>query len=164
MKTTGQEGYSLVELIVVIVIIGLMVAFVMPTFSGRLGGMETEANRIASALRFASEASAAHKHTRAVKFDISAKTMAHDMDGKMEVRKLDSLYSVELLSKGEVTEGEVIIFFSPQGFTEHMSVHLRDKDKALTVQFNPISRKVKIFEPPIDEKEKDEKKGETKKG
>jgi len=54
--------------------------------------------------------------------------------------------SVELQSKGRVSEGELIIFFSPMGASEAFGFFLMDNDKTMTVNFNPLSGRVKIIQ------------------
>ncbi len=119
----------------------------MPRFSDGQDRLKAQARRVASVMRFASDAAAARKAQRALKFDMQAKTLTYDQDGRMVTYALESLIAVEMTSRGMVTEGELVVIFDPQGFNETLNVHLQDDEQSLTVSYSPISRKVRILEP-----------------
>jgi Tfp pilus assembly protein FimT len=154
-----DRGLSLLELIVIMFILSAILMIAMPKFAGLRSGLKDQASHVASVLRFASDMAAARKEERAVKFDFSTHSMSYDQEGSLRTFDLDSLSSVELLSRGEVKEGELVVIFSPEGLGEFMSVHLKKNDASLDVEYNPISRRVSILAPEEEEdKQQEEKK------
>ena len=67
----GRSGFTLLELIVVLVIIGLMSALIAPRLKGPMGRLDlrTAAKNISSALRYARSQAAAEKTTYVALFD-----------------------------------------------------------------------------------------------
>lgn len=147
---------SLLELVLVMFILSAILMVAMPKFAGLRSGLADEANRVASVLRFVSDAAAAHKAERAVKFNFANHTMDYDQEGTLRTYDIDDLLSVELLSRGEVKEGELVVVFSPEGLGQFMTVHLKRDKALLDVEYNPISRRVSILTPEDKKREKKE--------
>ncbi|MBM4137459.1 MAG: prepilin-type N-terminal cleavage/methylation domain-containing protein [Nitrospira sp.] len=142
-----RSGFTLLELITVIFIISLLLAIVFPSFYG-FGekNLKTDARRIASVLRYLNDTAIATKETYFLKFDFDRDTLSwKDSDGERK-EGFKTLSSVELQSKGEVKEGQIMILFSSLGIQENITVHLRDKDEEMAVTFNPISGRAKIMQ------------------
>jgi general secretion pathway protein H len=142
-----RPGFTLIELIVVVFIISLTAALVFPSFYGLgEGKVSSDAKKIASLLRYLNDTAIYTKETYSLKFDLQDDSLSwKGPDGdKREVIK--SLSSVYLSSKGEIKEGEVTIFFGPLGASENIQVHLKNKEKGMTVTFSPISGRAKIVE------------------
>jgi general secretion pathway protein H len=141
------DGFTLIELVVVLFIISLTAAVVLPSFYN-LGQrrIASDANRIASLLRYLNDTAMYTKESYSLRFDLKDdEILWHGPDGEkhQDVRSLSSLY---LPSKGQIDEGEVTIFFGPLGAAETIEVHLKDKDRDMTVSFNPVSGRAKISE------------------
>jgi len=67
----NHRGFTLLELLVVLVIIGLMSAFVVPKLAGPLGNLnlKTASQKISAALRYARSQAASEKTTYVALFD-----------------------------------------------------------------------------------------------
>jgi hypothetical protein len=133
------------ELVVVLFIIALMAALLMPSFETSEGRMKSEARKMASLLRYLNETSAAKKKNLSLRFDLGEGTVTPSEGvGGRELR-LETLYGVELQTRGLLKEGELTVFFPPLGLREHMWVYLGHGDNGLTVALNPVSGRVKIY-------------------
>jgi general secretion pathway protein H len=142
-----SDGFTLIELVVVLFIISLTAAIVFPSFYN-LGErrIASDANKIASLLRYLNDTAIYAKETYSLKFDLKEGTISWkgpDGEKHEEIKSLSRLY---LPSKGQINEGEVTIFFGPLGAAENIEVHLKDKEKDMTVSFSPISGRAKISE------------------
>lgn len=139
-----SRGFTLLELVVVVFIVSLALAVVAPTFSTSGGKLKAEAREAASIVRYISDASAMRKTTLALGFDLDKGVISWAGEGRQRRERFDSLRSVELPSRGEVREGELVVFFPPIGLSEHLYIHLALAGEEMTVSFNPISRRTKI--------------------
>jgi general secretion pathway protein H len=68
----SQQGFSLLELVVVLVIVGAVSALVVPRMTGALSNtrLKTAAKQICAVLRYARSTAASRKITRTVAFDL----------------------------------------------------------------------------------------------
>jgi prepilin-type N-terminal cleavage/methylation domain-containing protein len=140
-----SKGFTLLELIVVIFIVSLMLAVSFPYFTIREGGrLKSEAARIASVLRYLNDSAVSAKETYAVKFDLMQKTVSYKGPDGEKVERIDDLSDVSLQSRGTVSDGEVIVFFTPTGASENFIIHLRGEDSAIAVSANSLSGRVRI--------------------
>lgn len=140
-----RAGFTLLELIIVIFLISLMLALAIPSFTV-LGEsrIKSDAKRLASIVRYLNDSAISTKETFSLKVDFKEDLIAYNgPDGKKSER-FESIYAVELQSRGVVSKGELIIFFGPLGASEAFSFLLRDDEKIMTVVFNPLSGRVKI--------------------
>jgi hypothetical protein len=64
-------------------------------------------------------------------------------DGE-KVERIDNLSSISLQSRGTVSDGEVIVFFTPTGASESFTIHLRGENSAIAVNSNSLSGRVRI--------------------
>jgi general secretion pathway protein H len=142
---SAGDGFTLIELAVVLFIISLTVAIVFPSFYN-LGErrIDSEANRIASLLRYLNDSAIYTKETYSVKFDFKDDAISWDGPDGEKHEKIKSLSSLYLPSKGQINEGEASIFFGPLGAAESIEVHLKDKERGMTVSFSPVSGRAKI--------------------
>ena len=141
-----RAGFTLLELIIVIFVISISLAVVFPSFYG-FGEKEikADARRIASVLRYLNDSALAKKDTYSLKFDLEENTVSwYGPDGG-KTEKLKSLSSIEIQSKGEVKEGQVVIFFNPLGIEESIAIYLQDGEERMSVTLNSISGRVKIM-------------------
>ncbi|MBI5639752.1 MAG: prepilin-type N-terminal cleavage/methylation domain-containing protein [Nitrospirae bacterium] len=140
-----QKGFTLLELIVVISIISLFVALAFPAFYGlEERGLKSDARKTASLLRYLHENAIASKKTFSLQIDLSEHALSWNGPEGNKNEELSSLADIYLQSKGNVKEGQVIVFFGSSGIQEPIEVRLRAKDKTMTVSFSPISGRAKI--------------------
>ncbi|MFC1769931.1 Tfp pilus assembly protein FimT/FimU [Nitrospirota bacterium] len=146
LKTSGSQGYTLIELLAVLIIIAVGAALVMPAFSRPANTLKAEAGKIASTLRYLNDHAASTKRQTSVIFDLKSKQILWEKGDEKEKLEVSSMLGVELPSKGLVKEGQLIIYFNPSGVAEPVTVHLRRGDSTLEVTYNPISRRAKIHD------------------
>lgn len=142
-----KRGFTLMELIVVLFIISLLIGIVFPTFYGvEEKRLKSDARRIASVLRYLNDSAISTKKTYFLKFDLSKGSISWDGPEGVKTEHFRSLTSLELPSKGEVKEGEIILFFGPFGVEENIAVHLRTEEEGMKVTFSPVSGRAKIIQ------------------
>ncbi len=141
-----EEGFTLLELAVVVFIISMLAMLVFPAFFGTGNKITAEARKTASLLRYLNDNAIATKNTYPLKFDIPNGVLSWQGPDGEKTERLKSLASLTLTSKGNIREGEVTVFFGPLGLGENLAVHLRDEDKDMTVSLSSLSGRVKIVE------------------
>jgi general secretion pathway protein H len=140
-----RKGFTLLELIVVLFILSLVLAVSFPSLSG-IGENRTnsDAKRLASIVRYLNDSAIATKNTLHMKIAFADRAVSyHGPDGDKS-EKFDSLSAIELPTKGMVSEGEIIVFFSPLGASESFTMYLRDDKSEMQITFNALSGRVKI--------------------
>lgn len=140
-----NNGFTLIEIIVVIFLISLMLALVIPSFSviGE-SRIKSDAKKLASILRYLNDSAISTKETFSLKVVFKERLIGYNGPDGEKTERFDSIFAVELQSKGTVSEGELIIFFGPLGASEAFRFFLRDDERVMTVAFNPLSGRVKI--------------------
>jgi general secretion pathway protein H len=140
-------GFTLMELMVVIFIISMLAAVIFPSFSG-MGEkkLDAEARKIASLLRYLNDGAIYSKKTYSLEFDMRNGTLDWNGPDGEKSEQFKNLLSVELPSRGEIKDGQLILLFGPLGMGENIQVSLRNEDTMSVVSFNHISGRVKITE------------------
>ena len=140
-------GFTLLELMVVIFIISVVLALALPTFTGMgENKLLSDAKRIASILRYLNDSALSTKESLTLKVDFKDKVIAYNGPEGEKSERFDSLSGVELQSRGMVTEGELIVFFSPLGAQENITMHLGDEGSRISVALNSMNGRVKIIQ------------------
>jgi len=141
----GQLGFTLLELVVVIFMVSLLTAIIFPSFY-RWGdrGLEYDARRIASVLRYLNDRAISSKETCSLKVDLQKDIISWKSPDGEKREGFPSLVSITLQTRGEVKEGEVILFFGPLGIQEAIAIRLKTGDKGMRIAFHPVSGKAKI--------------------
>ncbi|MBA3016628.1 MAG: prepilin-type N-terminal cleavage/methylation domain-containing protein [Proteobacteria bacterium] len=141
-----NNGFTLLELIVVIFIVSLMLAFSFPHFDGMGDGkMKSEARNVASILRYMNDSALATKETCTIKVNFGQKTLSYKGGGEEKIENLMNLSGLHLQSRGTVSDGEVIIFFGPIGASESFTVYLKGEKSKTAITFNCLSGRVKVL-------------------
>jgi len=144
----GEGGFSLLELMAVIIIIGLLSGLVLATFSTTGSRLEREASALATIIRTLDDTAAARRETLELKFDFKKKAVSWTgTDGGDKTREFDMLTGVEALSLGLVHEGELTVIFDPSYTTESMLVHMESDEEKMSVLYNPLGRRTKLIGP-----------------
>jgi type II secretion system protein H len=70
----NKDGFTLLELLVVLVVIGLLAAFVLPRMGGTLSNLQlrTAARQVAAAMRYATQKAMSEQRPFALRFDADA--------------------------------------------------------------------------------------------
>lgn len=143
--TCNSTGFSLIELIVVLFVLSLILAIVLPTFSGfGESRLKAEAREMASILRYVNDNAVSRKETFFLKFDLGKNMVAWSEPGGNKTRSFDDLTGVEIQSRGLVSSGELTLFFEPLGARENLVVYMKRGDSHMTVTLNHLSGRVKI--------------------
>lgn len=141
----SNKGFTLIELIVVIFIISLMLSISFPYIGFRENGKaKSEAVLLASVLRYLSDSAVSLKETYPVKFDLNQKTVSYKGPEGVKKERINNLSSISLQTRGTVSDGEVIVFYTPTGASESFAINLRDEDYSLEVSSNSLSGRIRI--------------------
>jgi len=142
-----KKGFTLLELMVALFLISLILAIVFPSFSGlQERRLKSEARTIASLLRYLHDNAISTKETTFLKFDLKERVISWEEPEGRKAESFESLEGLNLQSRGEVKEGQIILFFGPLGIQENITVYLREDDQRMRVAFNSVSGRTKIFE------------------
>ncbi|MEE4352886.1 MAG: prepilin-type N-terminal cleavage/methylation domain-containing protein [Desulfatiglans sp.] len=157
----GQKGYTLIELTVVIVLIGLMFAFVVPRFRldlltddlkgtvrGMIGRIKTLRNEAVH-----------NQKTYVLHFDLESNLVWVDStDMGEEARALARekafhlpngirVLDVWLKGRGKKMTGETAIVFNSKGYVQPSAIHLAsDDDRIFTLALSPFTGKIKVYD------------------
>lgn len=141
-----NNGFSLLELIVVIFIVSVMLAFSFPSFSFTdEGKLKSEAGNVASILRYMNDSALAAKETYTLKFNFGQKTLIYQGPEGEKIKNLTNLSGLYLQSRGTISDGEVIIFFGPTGASESFTVYLQGEKSETAITFNSLSGRARVL-------------------
>jgi len=144
-RITICKGFTLLELLVVLCLVSLLIAIVFPSLYGTEGmRLKSETKRMASVLRYLNDSAISTKEPYSLTFDFGENTISWKGPDVDKTEQFKSLSSVELPSKGNVREGQVIVSFGPLGIQESLVVHLRQPGEAMTIALNQLSGRVAI--------------------
>ncbi len=151
----------MVELLAVIAVIGIIAALVFPRLSFLEGRyLQSDARKISGLIHYVTESASIKKLHYRLLFDIERGviTASSSPDGTEYVEESDRTLSrlrlrdgigiEDLLipRTGKINEGTIAIHFSPYGFSEPFTLHMRGGDDMLTLSFNPYNGKVLVTE------------------
>lgn len=140
-----NHGFSYLELLVVLFIISIITTTVFPAFiSFSESKTKSEAKEIASIIRYLNDNALLKKETLFIKFDIDRNTVFWSSESGQRMKKIHSLIMVNTQSRGDVSKGELIFFFEPDGAKENLDVYLMDKKDRFLISFNHLSGRVRI--------------------
>jgi general secretion pathway protein H len=141
-----SKGFTLLELILVIFILSLVLALSFPNFTlEKDGKLKSEAGRIASILRYLNDSAISTKELHTMKVNFKEKVMRYKGPEGEKAEKIDNLSRITLQSRGDVSEGELTMFFGPTGAGENFSIHLTGIESSMTIVFNALSGRVKVI-------------------
>lgn len=146
MVSICTKGFTLIELILVIFILSLVLALSFPTFSlEKDGKLKSEAGRIASILRYLNDSAISTKELHTMKVNFKEKVMRYKGPEGEKAEKIDNLSRITLQSRGDISDGELTVFFGPSGAGENISIHLTGVESSMTVVFSALSGRVKVI-------------------
>lgn len=163
-----QKGFTLVELLIVIVILGVMIGLVIPTLGEMTGAnLRRSARHLTGMIRFLRDDALAKKAVYRLRFDIQngrywAEALTVTPEGVAEFKRLQSAISTDAGLAGQtsfrgVTAGghpdDPYILFTPDGWVESASLHLRDGNgKDFTLIVKPLTGDTELREGDVEEK------------
>jgi hypothetical protein len=80
-----------------------------------------------------------------MKVNFKEKVMRYKGSEGEKAEKIDNLSRVTLQSRGDISDGEVMVFFGPSGAGENFSIHLTGVESSMSVVFNALSGRVKVI-------------------
>lgn len=167
-QSRKNKGFTLLELLVVLVIIGLVASMVSPKLAGSLSGLNTKtaAQKIAAALRYTRSKAASEKSMYRAQFDTEARTFVIEkiegFSNRIQLSDisdtdLPTLYSYELpegiffktdvgLSK-EPDRNIFSVGFYPSGGSSGGGIIVEDvRGKGYRIQVDFITGSVRLME------------------
>lgn len=93
LKHRMTDGFTLLELIIVLIIIGISSALVVPRFIGGMGGLDLKAasGKVAASLRYARSQAVAQKKSYAVVFDLEQNRLTIRSESGGETEESDTV-------------------------------------------------------------------------
>jgi len=142
---SSSHGFSLLELIVALFIVSLVMAVVLPSFSGfGENKLKSESREMASILRYMYDSASAGKKTFFMKFNLDTNQVSWEGPEGEKGKQFGDMTGVTTQSTGLMSKGELIFFFEPLGTRENLAVHMSRGEKTMTITLNHLSGKVKI--------------------
>jgi prepilin-type N-terminal cleavage/methylation domain-containing protein len=169
LRTLNSRGFTLIELTVVIVVLGVMLSLIIPRL-GELGeaNLKRSARHLTGMIRFLHDEAQAKKDTYRLRFDITEGRYWVDVltfnlsDKTAEYKRFSSEMATEGSLSGQTTFRDVkvashpdepYIEFSPNGWVERALIHLRDGDgRDFTLTVNPLTGNTEFDEGYIEER------------
>lgn len=157
----GIKGLTLIELLVVVFLLSNIIIIATPRMHLLTdSALNSEARRIAGLLQYIQEAAATKKLYYKILFypEKEEIQIESSYDGvKFEKSKEPSLKGfiltdgidmedIIMADLGKITEGEIAILFAPSIGPELFNIHLKTKEKTITLIYNSYSGSVKIVE------------------
>ena len=163
-KCGGRDapcGFTLIEIILVILIIGLVTSLVMPRINAFTGGdLRGTTRHLAGTFRYLTEESATTKKRFRLHYDLKEGTYWVETQndegefvqdgGKKFLPRGVSFEDVVTLQQGKVTSGESFTDFFPLG-VENTILHLRDRGGHLfSLIVNPLTGRMRVVDRYVD--------------
>lgn len=149
---TGDSGFTLIELAMVIIVLGIMLSLVVPTFGELTGSdLRRSARHLTGMVRFLHDEAEATKTVYRLRFDVSggrywAEALTVTSDRTVEYKRVAAAIATEGELAGNTSFKSVaagshpddpFILFTPDGWVEKTFIHLRDgggRDHTLIVK------------------------------
>ncbi|MDH3327972.1 MAG: prepilin-type N-terminal cleavage/methylation domain-containing protein [Desulfobulbaceae bacterium] len=165
-KSSSSRGFTLLELMVVMVLISLMTAFAVPGlrssfFSDQL---KTTTRKILGLVSEASQEAVSKHAEYSLYFDLEKNSISTFQEEQKEAadeqypqgQELNIPDSVQLadvtsVHGGKQSQGKAVIRFSKKGYVDKTLIHLRSDDgDDMTIMLSPFLGVTKIFDSYID--------------
>ncbi len=170
----GQAGYTLVELIVVVVLIGLMFGLAVPAVRDTLlnDSLKQAARRLTGATAEL-RADAMREHADTLlrisldenRFWIETADMTEEKRAELRQKESHALpedvriADIQRIGEKKQTEGEAEIRFSKQGYAQPAAIHLVKDDRYVTLMIEPFLSKIRTYDRYVDLDEKNAPQG-----
>ena len=148
LRRRRSGGFTLVELLVVLVIAALLISVIPPLFSAAIPGVQLKgaARELAAALRYARGRAVARQETSAVTLDVEARQ--YRVSGRGQSFSLPKNLELELFAaRSEQTGGSAAgIRFYPDGSSTGGRVTLSAGERAYKVDVDWLTGRVKVLD------------------
>ena len=157
----SKEGFTLIELIVVMMLIGLMTAITVPRFRYALltDNLKTATRKLAGIVKGLREDAIREHKTLILHFDLDANRFWIDSAGMTEEEQILAREKASSLPKGvrilgvwskgkdKQVGGETAIRFNKHGYVQQSVIHLGAEDgREFTLELSPFLRRVRVVE------------------
>lgn len=158
----NNRGFTLVELVMVMLVIGIVAAVAMPRVGSMLDrqSMRRTINVVRGTVRYLQARAAVTKRTYRLTLDLESQTMSTcyitadscQKDSNRVVRDYTFPTTVRLLDvvspAGEKTEkGAAVTHFHPSGMAESSVIHLHGSgSEQMTLRIEPITGRLKVLD------------------
>lgn len=161
LNTGHCNGFTLIELIVVISLIGLMLFFTLPRFGDNpfLDDSKQSSRWLIGKVQMLKESAIRQQKQHSLHFDLDSgqiwETNESMSPEDIENTVLNSRYSlpddlriidIEYPHKGKVYSGQAEITFYKAGYTDKVLVHMQEGDVYLSFLIEPFLSNVQFFE------------------
>jgi prepilin-type N-terminal cleavage/methylation domain-containing protein len=163
-----ERGFTLVELSMVILVLAIVMAMVMPRFTGTLERqhLRSTINGIYGTVRYLQAYAALTKRIYRLTFDLDRQVISVcyfdgdvcRLETSRELRAYALPPDVRVLDvvspQGTKTrEGDAVTHFFPAGFAEPSIIHLvTDSNQKATLMIEPLAGRVKVFDDYVEQK------------
>jgi len=159
-QTRGQTGFTLIELMLVVLLLGLMASITMPLISGfEPDRINASARRLSGTVKYLYNEAAMTGLEHRLTFDLTNDAYrAAKINAAGELQPLQGVGAKKLLSpgvrfasvyqpqRGERSDGEVTTALLPGGWLEETIIHLQDdKEHKLTLRLVPLTGLTEIY-------------------
>jgi prepilin-type N-terminal cleavage/methylation domain-containing protein len=168
LDTSHSEGFTLIELAVVIAVLGVMIALVAPRFAD-IGNanLKRSSRHLTGMVRFLRDESQAKKTVYRLRFDVQAgrywaEALTITSDNTTEFMRATSVVGGEGSLSGQTTFHDIMagghpddpyILFTPDGWVEHALIHLKDgEERDFTLIVNPLMGSTELREGYVEER------------
>lgn len=155
-------GFTLMELMVVIVLLSLVLAVTIPRLDlgGRVGAMEKAVRIFSAQLSARKRDAVVRQKAMYIVLDMDTQKVSADSDApekdnaKSGEKKSTgtpmpegvTITEVETADKGAERSGSVRIRVSREGYVEQAAIHLTEKDRRITLFFEPFLGEIRQVE------------------
>ena len=156
----SNRGFSLVELVVVLFLVGMMLSFALPRFHDTILTDHTQSvsRRIISTIQLLKEKSVRDQKLYILHLNLDTKRLwvTHE---SMSLEALENaerkgyalpdeviLLDVETPGKGKVTSGRADIYFYKKGYSDRALIHIEDDDRRRTFLIETFLTRVRLYE------------------
>lgn len=160
-QTLGQSGFTLIELTLVVLLLGLMASLSMPLISGfESNHLNSSARRLAGTVKYLYNEAAMTGMEHRLTFELEDNSYrAANINAAGELKALQGVGAKKKLSsgvqfvniyqpqRGEQSEGEITTAFLPGGWLEETIIHLQDdKEHKMTLRLVPLTGLTEIYD------------------
>ena len=160
-RLNNQSGFTLIELTLVVLLLGLMASLSLPLISGfEPNRLDSSARRLAGTVKYLYNEAAMTGLEHRLTFYLADNTYsAAEVNRSGELQPLQGVGAEKHLNsgvrfvniyqplRGEQNEGEITTALLPGGWMEETIIHLQDdKDQKMTLRFAPLTGLTEIYE------------------
>lgn len=157
----GNKGYTLIELVVVIVMIGIVLTFAAPRLNNALlnDPLKSVARKMIGMIHDLRNEAVREQQAYTLHLDLNSNkfwttwasmTLEEQASAREQAPSLPRnvrIRDVWIKGEGKIVEGEAPLLFTPKGYTRMSAVHLRSQDsREITLELNPFISKINILD------------------